>query len=203
MLDNVNNSQSDVDKLLKSYAELLLNANLTHNLISRKTTEETCLRLIGDSLVPLDLASVNVVSPVLDVGSGNGIPGVPLKLAMPNLELTLLDSSTKKMGIMRSEILRGLGLDDVEVEAVRLEGYRPLRGKLFNTIVSRAMPGGLGFMLKHSHRLLNVGGELILWKGSRVVEELQEVDLSGWESYKLHRLENLAILLVLKKGAKG
>ncbi len=97
-------------------------ANQSFNLFSRNLTAEDLTVLVAESLIPVELGWLGRESgPVLDIGSGWGIPSVPLLLALPSLEITLLERSRKKADFLRL-LLHRLSLR-AEVVGLDLESY--------------------------------------------------------------------------------
>jgi len=108
---------------------------------------------------------------VLDVGTGAGLPGIPLALARPDWQITLLDASHKKATFLRQAAIE-LQLDNVDVVCERVEAWSP-DGK-FNTVISRAF-SDLAEFLKLTGRLCESSGIVIAMKGVYPHEELAQV----------------------------
>lgn len=163
--------QTDVDKLLSRYLERVIEAGGGFNLFSRRVGREGLERLMNESLFPLNWSPCRLQSPLLDIGSGAGFPGIPLKIVRPELTLTLLDADRKKTSFLRM-VTAELGLMDVEVIQSRAEQFAldPARSGYYSTIVSRGIGGNE--VLKWAQSLLCAGGEIILWKGSKSSKEM-------------------------------
>ncbi|MBM3328466.1 MAG: 16S rRNA (guanine(527)-N(7))-methyltransferase RsmG [Calditrichaeota bacterium] len=155
--------RDDVDNMLNRYRARLLAENLRQNLISRSGSPELADRLIAGSLLPVRIIPEIVASPLLDIGSGGGLPGIPLKIVRPNLEVTLLDAKRSKTLFLK-RVVRELGLEGVDVVWNRVESFaQEARNKdAFRTVVSRAV-GDWPSLLTASGTLLANGGHLILW----------------------------------------
>jgi len=108
---------------------------------------------------------------VLDVGSGAGLPGIPLAIAKPELKVTLLDSNHKKAAFLRHAVAE-LGLRNAEVVCERVETWRPARK--FDCIVSRAL-GELAEFVTLAGHLLAPDGVLAAMKGTKPVEEMKHL----------------------------
>jgi 16S rRNA (guanine527-N7)-methyltransferase len=106
---------------------------------------------------------------IIDVGSGAGIPGIPLALALPDREFVLLDSNGKKSRF-QTQVKAALGLQNVEVVNRRVEDYRPDR--LFDTVITRAF-ASVTDILSSSRHLLASGGEMLAMKGVLPESELE------------------------------
>ena len=133
----------------------------------------TAIREPGQ-MVPLHLLDSLTVVPyvlgsrILDLGTGAGLPGIPLAVLRPDYEVWLMDSSAKKCRFLR-HIASRLGLEKVRVVQSRAENYRPDHG--FDTVVSRAV-GALGLLMDLSAHLVRPGGRLLAMKGQYPEAEL-------------------------------
>jgi len=161
----------NVDNLLNAYRDALLRANKTLNLVSRQGVNKILPSLISESLAPLGWEGTKLESPLLDVGSGGGLPGIPLKIAKPELNITLLDANRKKTLFLRN-VVEKLQLKDVGVVWGRFEDFSSLseNSRRFGTVTARGV-GQLDQLIKSSARLLKPGGELIIWSGESGVED--------------------------------
>ncbi|MBN1155084.1 16S rRNA (guanine(527)-N(7))-methyltransferase RsmG [candidate division KSB1 bacterium] len=160
--------------MFKRYRELLLNWNRKINLISRRDTEHILDKHVCESISLLDVSDIAAHCAMIDVGTGAGFPGIPLKIVRPDLRLTLLDSKRMKTLFLRRVVL-DLGLDDTEVIEGRMEelshdeGYR---GR-YDVIVSRAVTD-LAQLFTWSHRFLTNGGVFLAIKGGDLEDEVDE-----------------------------
>jgi 16S rRNA (guanine527-N7)-methyltransferase len=103
---------------------------------------------------------------LLDIGSGAGFPGIPLKIVSPALDITLLDSSHKKVMFMR-EIVRTLGLERISAVCGRAEDDgNGIERQFFDRVITRAV-GQISDMLRISAPYLSPGGRIILMRGRR------------------------------------
>lgn len=140
------------------------------NLTSIEDDREILVKHFLDSLTPVCFLSG--VNSVLDMGAGAGFPGIPLKIAVPGLQVLLLDSVLKKVSFMR-HIIRTLGLRDIEAIHGRAEA-RELMTRLsgaFDCVISRAFTE-LGAFSALALPYLRSGGMLVAMKGPAVHEEL-------------------------------
>lgn len=117
---------------LVQYLELILKWNKVYNLTAIQDPERMATDHILDSV-----AIVPHIRPerILDIGSGAGLPGIPVAIVRPEWNITLLDASHKRCAFLRQAVIE-LGLRNVEVACERIENYRPMRP--FDTVVSRA-----------------------------------------------------------------
>lgn len=106
---------------------------------------------------------------VIDVGTGPGLPGVPLAIARPDLQFTLLDSLEKRMTFVRQAVWE-IGLENVEVVTSRVQAYRP--EAKFDTLVSRAFSSLDETMARSIHL---VQGRFVAMKGHESVEEIADL----------------------------
>lgn len=155
---------------LEAYLALLERWNRAYNLTAVRDPEAMVIRHILDSLSILPW----VEGPrVLDVGSGAGLPGIPLALARPDFTFCLLDSNGKRTRFM-TQALNELGLTNVQVVRSRVEDYRP--EALFNSVVARAF-ATLAAMAADAGRLCAPGGRLLAMKGVFPEEELARLPM--------------------------
>lgn len=153
---------------LAAYVGLLERWNRVYNLSAVRSPQEMVIRHILDSLSILPW----VTGPkVLDVGSGAGLPGIPLAVMRPGWEFYLLDANGKRTRFMQQSSAH-LGLDNVKVLRSRVEDYRP--EQCFDSILSRAF-ASLSDMLSVAGRLCAPAGRLLAMKGILSEQELTEL----------------------------
>jgi len=152
--------------LLKYLGELVL-WNKAYNLTAVREPAEMVTRHLLDSLSVLP----HVEGRVIDIGTGAGLPGIPLAIAKPALQVTLLDSNGKKARFLR-HAQRTLALANVEVVEARAEAYTPPAP--FDTVISRAF-ASLGEFLAATARLGAGNGRWLAMKGKLDAKELAEV----------------------------
>jgi 16S rRNA (guanine527-N7)-methyltransferase len=171
---------SGARRLLR-YLELLEKWNRTYNLTAVRELQAMVTRLILDSLSAHPFLRGDRV---LDVGSGAGLPGIPLAIFNPDREFVLLDSNGKKIRFMRHAVM-DLGLPNVAVEQGRAEQYHPTA--LFDTVISRAL-GSLGDLAATAGHLCRGGGHLLALKGRYPKNELAELP-PGYRAVEVQRLQ--------------
>jgi 16S rRNA (guanine527-N7)-methyltransferase len=157
------------------YLALLKKWNRTIPLTSIEDEAEIVARHFGESLfagslVPLDRGRL------ADVGSGAGFPGFPLKIAFPELQVSLMEPNVKKCAFLR-EAQGILGLSAVEVVRSRYEDFSAVPNS-FDFICARAL-GGYGRLLKWSKTVLKPKGYVILWLGTEDSNLLART--KGWK----------------------
>ncbi len=150
---------------LHQYLGLLNKWNQAYNLTAIRDIDSMVTKHLLDSLMILPWIKGNRI---LDVGTGPGLPGIPLALANPALQVTLLDSNGKKIRFLH-EVKRALSLDNVDIIQTRVENYRiDLR---FDTVTSRAF-SDLQHMINCTHHLLQFDGIWLAMKGRQPDTEL-------------------------------
>ncbi|WP_438317400.1 16S rRNA (guanine(527)-N(7))-methyltransferase RsmG [Candidatus Caldatribacterium sp. SIUC1] len=157
------------------FVRLLNEANRSLNLTGFKTEEDILVEGILDSLTALALEDlVFVGESLLDVGTGGGIPGIPLKIARPSLKLTMVEATAKKCRFLETT-LRALGLEDVDVLCERAEtlAHHPSLRERFDLVTARAL-GSLREVLELTTPFLRCGGLAFYYKGREAEKEVEE-----------------------------
>jgi len=152
------------EKLL-TYAALLYKWNKTFSLTALREQDKAVSHHLLDSLAILPHVPDGNL---LDVGSGGGMPGIPLAIACPELSVTLLDSNSKKAAFLRQAAIE-LALPNISVHCGRVEQYHPPLG--FAAITSRAFAELADFVCLSRH-LLAAGGRWLAMKGVWPQEEI-------------------------------
>jgi len=156
---------------LLAYLTLLERWNRTHNLTSVRDPFGMLGHHVLDSLSVLPHLPARARLRLIDVGSGGGLPGVPLAIARPDWRVTLLDSSQKKSAFLRQTAAE-LGLVNVEVATARAELFVPTQ--LFDVAIARALSDLAQFAALAAH-LLAPGGRLFAMKGGYPREEIAKL----------------------------
>lgn len=155
----------DVQAQLLKFIGLLHKWNRVHNLTAIREPLKMITHHLLDSLAVLPYV---FGGRLVDVGSGGGLPGIPLAIEKPGLAITLLDSNHKKTGFMRQAVI-DLGLKNVKVVGERVEQFQPEQP--FDTVISRAF-SDLAEFVKLTRHLLATGGRFLAMKGVYPYEEI-------------------------------
>ncbi len=159
---------------LAHFLDLLLDANEKVNLTSIRDRDEAWKRHIIDSLTSLPAFTALPEGRAIDVGTGGGLPGLPLAIMCPHLSFTLADATGKKVRIVE-QIATELGLAHVIAVQQRAEqlGQDPTHRQVYDIAVTRAI-GPMNVLLEYCLPLVKVGGAVVAMKGPSVERELDE-----------------------------
>lgn len=166
---------------LLDYVALLARWNATYNLTAVRDPREMIGKHLLDSLAMQPY--VRGLDTLADLGTGPGLPGIPLAIATPSLHVTLVESNGKKARFLR-EAVRKLGLANVAVAESRIEAYRP--GKTFDAITARAL-ATLPLILELGGHLPGAEGRLLAMKGVLPADEIAALP-AGWRLGAVHAL---------------
>ena len=170
-----------VQHQLIDFLHLLVKWNRAYNLTAVRQPEQMVTRHLLDSLV----IGPYIQGPrILDVGTGAGLPGIPLALAYPNCQFTLLDSSGKKIRFVTQAVAE-LGLVNVDVVQSRVEAYQP--ASRFDTVTARAY-SSIEELVKQTAHLLADGGQYLIMKGAYPVAEVEAMP-AGYHLEAIHPLQ--------------
>lgn len=156
-------TEVQLDQFLKYY-ELLIEKNKVMNLTAITEFQEALKKHFIDSLTLIKVLDFTEEHSLLDVGTGAGFPGIPLKIAFPNLRVTLLDSLQKRVGFLQ-EVITVLSLEQVEALHGRAEDFaKPeLLRERFDVCVSRAV-ANLSTLSEYCLPYVKIGGFFISYK---------------------------------------
>lgn len=156
------------------YSQELIDWNQRVNLTSIIEPQEIVVKHFLDSLsVYLPLSDLPPNLALIDVGSGAGFPGLPLKIVLPDLHLTLLEATGKKTAFLL-HLVEVLGLTGVTVLTARAEeaGRRPDQRERYDVAVARAV-APLPVLAEYTLPLVKVGGRVIVQKGQQPTDEIK------------------------------
>lgn len=156
---------------LDKYYNMLVEYNKNVNLTAITEYNQVLLKHFYDSLT-LTKAIELTNQKICDIGTGAGFPGIVLKIAYPNLEITLVESLTKRC-VFLNEVIKELGLEDIKVVNQRAEEFSQNSIEYFDIITSRAV-AKLNILLELSIKSLKIGGYYIALKAN-VDEEIKSI----------------------------
>lgn len=174
--------ERDTQLRLLDYVALIEKWNRVHNLTAIREPQKMVSHHLLDSLA---VAPHLHAERLLDVGSGAGLPGIPLALANAQMQVTLLDSNHKKAAFLNQAVME-LKLKNAEVCGERAESWRTQ--KKFDVIISRAF-SDIGEFVRMTRHLLAPGGTFAAMKGLHPYEEIEKLP----PEYKVRQVLPLAI----------
>ena len=160
---------------LGQFLDLLLETNLLFNLTAVKDPSLCWTRHILDSLSLLPVLSKENASHVIDVGSGGGLPGIPLAITMPETTFVLVEATRKKAGFL-SQVVSTMELDNVTIVNARAEDLATKNGgfrDVADAVIARAV-GPLQVLLELTIPFARVGGIVVAIKGEKAQEEIEQ-----------------------------
>ena len=169
-------TERQTEQFLK-YARLLTEWNRVMNLTAITDQEEVVRKHFVDSCIPLAFSAYSASfegGKLLDVGTGAGFPGIPLKILRPDLAVTLMDSLDKRIRFLGA-VTEELGLSDMTLVHGRAEelGRKPDFREQFTTVVSRAV-ASLPVLLEYALPFTAPGGLFLAYKGADADEEIRK-----------------------------
>lgn len=172
-----------------NYMNLLIEWNNRINLTAITEPREIILKHFVDSMTILE--EIGDSSKIIDVGTGAGFPGIPLKIANDSLEIVLLDSLNKRINFL-NEVIQILELKKISSIHFRVEevGQNVNYREKFDVVTSRAV-ASLNILAEYMLPLIKVGGKCICMKGSEIEREIENskkaIDILGG---KIEKVEN-------------
>ena len=166
---------------LLAYLALLARWNQTYNLTAIRDPHQMLAKHLLDSLAMH--AHLDGIERLADLGTGPGLPGIPLAIARPNLQVTLVESNGKKARFLR-EAVRQLKLGNANVAETRIEAFHP--PARFDAITARAL-ASLPLIIELGGHLLAPQGRLLAMKGVRPDDEIAALP-AGWQLLAVHPL---------------
>ena len=189
------------NKMYDVYRDYLLEVNSHTNLTTITDPSDIRVKHFDDSLSIIDY--INEGSKVLDIGSGAGFPGIPLRIEK-NFDLTLIDSVNKKVKFM-NEVIEKLELKNTRAIHTRAEDFAKNERETYDLVISRAV-ANMSTLSELCIPFLKVGGLFIAMKGPKADEELEEAEnalkVLGGEIIKLDRFDldgNERVNIIVRK----
>ena len=157
-----------------SYYELLIEWNQVMNLTAITDFDEICKKHFIDSLSLVKAYDMSTSLSLIDIGTGAGFPGIPLKIAFPNLKITLIDSLNKRVVFLQT-VIENLKLGNIEVIHGRAEDYAKEEKfrEQYDLCVSRAV-ANLSILSEYCIPYVKTGGCFISYKSEKLTEEIKE-----------------------------
>lgn len=174
-LSRIDNSftERQIEQFLKYY-DLLVEWNSFMNLTTITAFEDVVVKHFIDSISLVKAYDVSKNVKVIDIGSGAGFPGIPLKIAYPNLKITLLDSLQKRIKFL-DEVITQLGLEGINTIHGRAEDFtKPgMLREEYDLVVSRAV-ANLSTLSEYCLPFVKIGGHFISYKSEKLSIELDQ-----------------------------
>jgi 16S rRNA (guanine527-N7)-methyltransferase len=193
-----------VSAAFSSHASELINWNRKINLTAITDPREIAIKHFLDSLVPAGF--IPDKARLLDIGSGGGFPGIPLKIFKPSISVLLIDGVRKKINFLK-HVLRALGLENIEARQIRTETLLNVSeyATSFDIIISRAL-SDLSTFVKSALPLLAKHGTVIAMKGEVETQELDAVRADALgdqysleiETYGLPSIDSRRSLVIIR-----
>lgn len=170
-------TQEAIEKLM-AFKEIMLEWNEKVNLTAITEEREVYIKHFLDSATCLSTGYIKEGMAVIDVGTGAGFPGVPLKILMNNLKMTLLDSLNKRVSYLK-EVEKKLNLRDTDIVHARAEeaGSSPVHREVYDIVLSRAV-ASMSVLCEYCIPFAKVGGFFLCQKGPDIKDEMEEAGKS-------------------------
>jgi len=173
---HINLNDTKCEQFIKYY-ELLVEWNNNINLTAITDYNEVVVKHFIDSMSIVNIIDINGDNSLVDVGTGAGFPGIPLKICFPSLKVVLIDSLDKRVKFL-NHVIEELGLKDIKAIHARAEefGHTKYR-ESFDFCVTRAV-SNLSVISEYCLPLVKVGGYFIPYKSKEVENEISEYEMA-------------------------
>ena len=190
------------------YYELLIETNKVMNLTSITELDEVMIKHFIDSLLIVKSVDINKCNSMIDVGTGAGFPGIPLKIMFPHLKITLLDSLNKRLNFLNN-VISNLGLTEIITVHGRAEdlGHMDRYREQFDLCVSRAV-ANLSTLSEYCIPFVKCKGKFISYKSSISLDEIDNAKkaiqilggkIAGSDTFALPCSDMERIMVVIEK----
>lgn len=168
---NINLNKNQVDQFIEFY-KLLIEWNKVMNLTNITDFDEVVIKHFIDSLTLVKAIELNKTSSIIDIGTGAGFPGIPIKIAYPHIKVVLLDSLNKRVNFL-NEVINVLKLENIYPLHGRAEEFARKEDcrERFDLCVSRAV-ANLSSLSEYCIPYVKIGGSFVSYKSGRIEEEL-------------------------------
>lgn len=188
-----------MDKLFDLYLKELLAWNEKFNLTAITDPAEIRRKHFEDSLLLSKIISLTDQS-IIDVGAGAGFPGIPLKIACPEIKLTLLEATQKKVEFL-GHLIKVLDLKDTEAIWARAENFARKKRELFDLAVSRAV-ADLRTLCEYCLPFVKIGGLMVAYKEIAIEKEIAAakpaIELLGGKLKDIHKFPQRSLVIIEK-----
>ena len=191
------------DKMLadfQKYKEILVEWNQKMNLTGIEDEKEVFIKHFLDSISAVSKGYIKNGMSLIDVGTGAGFPGMPLRISLPDLKVTLLDSLNKRINFLQ-EVANQIDIDDIEFIHGRAEDFGKDENyrECFDIATARAV-AGLPALMEFCVPFVKVGGHFVCLKGPNANLELEEskkaMEVLGIEYINFYKLKNIKDYIV-------
>lgn len=158
-----------IKEKLNEYYNILLVENAKYNLTRITNEDEVYEKHFLDSLLFTKEHKLTNEK-IIDIGTGAGLPGIVLKIFFPEIQITLIDSSNKKVNFLNM-LIKKLNLNNISAKHVRAEELARIENEAYDIVISRAV-AYLDVILELGVRFAKIDGQIILLKGPRADEEI-------------------------------
>lgn len=200
---------TEQQRMLQKYVLLILEGLKKQRLTGEKTKESIVYKQIYDSLYPMQLLNLRGGTRIIDLGSGAGFPGIPIKIYQPAIKMALLEANQKKAAFLKMASAK-LALNDMEILLGRAEHFAHTlqHREQYDCLLSKAV-ANMAVLAEIGLPFLKVGGSALFYKGPAGFKEVKlaerAIQVCGGEiandcSYTLPTGESRTLFLVKKTG---